>query len=245
MFYWPRDAHETGGQSGSIQPFLDRAQLAVFPINRRIGDGTWAEITRCREQKKPAFVYFADQSRVTLDWNSEEQVAGWQSRLRKRKELTENWLDPASDSITPRKDYKTIDELKAFFLQDLKRHLARSVFGPKPGGATEPSRSPEQWDSALVRQYREQLREEVAVRTRDLDDKEFLIARSCFQSGGGSLPLVNYSSVVRRTHFPLVHLCASRDISATTKLAIAKVHFQSKGLCSNSWNAAMKCLKNM
>jgi hypothetical protein len=66
IFLWEYDAlSEVGGQERTINPHLNRSNIAVFVFRERVGSVTWQELTACRqrdENRIPLIALFPNKS---------------------------------------------------------------------------------------------------------------------------------------------------------------------------------------
>ncbi len=109
VWCWINDlAPAVGGQASLVTPELDRADIAVFVFKERVGKGTWEELTYIRKQRPtiPTLVFFPEQP-PDLDKICELQFAEeWVEMLKKKADLTTNWMDPLTNCVSPLPNYK-------------------------------------------------------------------------------------------------------------------------------------------
>ncbi|MCA1568051.1 MAG: hypothetical protein LC803_20885 [Acidobacteria bacterium] len=125
IFNWDYDARlGVGGQSYAISPELERAAVTVFVFKERIGRVTWKELTECRERKKenriPVIAFFSQNHQNPERMNLLEVSEAWSDLLRKKKELTEDWCEDNSRSVTPLETYRDRDHLKQILFKKLE-----------------------------------------------------------------------------------------------------------------------------
>lgn len=124
VFNWPDDAElNVGGQAAVITPHLERATVAVFVFKDRIGRVTWNELESCRnrdaDKRIPIVVLFPRNMPHPESMNSLEAVEDWGELLKKKKELTKDWEEDDSRSVTPVEPYGSLEDLKGIILRRL------------------------------------------------------------------------------------------------------------------------------
>jgi tetratricopeptide (TPR) repeat protein len=126
IWEWNYDApRKTGGQAGVISPYLHFASIAIFLFKERIGAVTWDELLECRGRKDrsvPILVLFPTQPDAAK-MGDLAAVRAWTELLEKRAELTKDWAEPDSKSITPIKSYSNAEELRVRVFDEVRRAL--------------------------------------------------------------------------------------------------------------------------
>lgn len=94
---WP------GSQASIIDPYVDRADIAIFVFKDRIGFQTWRELEYCRESEKQKIVlaFFSREPPGRQDLFDRKRVEDWLELLARRDCLTEAWSDSDVRSIRP------------------------------------------------------------------------------------------------------------------------------------------------
>jgi hypothetical protein len=105
-----------GGQRFAINPYLDRAAIAVFVFRERIGAVTWEELNNCRNRPKekriPTFALFPSDPPAGERLCELEVARACAELLAGRHELIEDWDKEESRSVTPLELYRNKEHLK-------------------------------------------------------------------------------------------------------------------------------------
>jgi len=134
VFVWESDASlEVGGQQAAISPDLEKADIGIFVFKERVGRVTWQELDRCRERRIPVLAIFPEEPPIDR-LHDPAGAQAWADLLKKHVELTSDWSDSDSRSVTPLPNYKDRDDLGRIVLQA----LADRVF-PKLTAALSPA----------------------------------------------------------------------------------------------------------
>ncbi len=206
MFSWEEDAQiGVGGQSFAIAPALERAAIAIFVFKERVGSGTWHELSHCRnrpiEKRIPTFVLFPATPPAADRLSSREVAHLWTDLLDRRHELTQDWDQEQSKSITPLELYRDKHHLKEILSSRLADLLPSLLIKEQPFLDAEHSATAalslnenpndqyldslsllSQYDSQLIQLYRSMLRDN-RLAAPNLSDDEFL-SRMGYQKGG-------------------------------------------------------------
>jgi hypothetical protein len=125
---WNSDAPPTvGGQRAAINPYLDRANMALFVFKERIGEVTWSELERARGRKNPSIpvvAFFPENPPDNTRMSDLLVVQGWMNLLQKRRGLSEDWAAEDSRSLRPTPTYLDIEHLKKIVLEQMKNGLS-------------------------------------------------------------------------------------------------------------------------
>ncbi|MEM9458861.1 MAG: ATP-binding protein [Myxococcota bacterium] len=94
---WP------GNQATVIDPYVDRADIAVFVFKNRIGFQTWRELEYCREseRQKVVLAFFSKDPPGGQELLDRKKVEDWLELLLRRECLTEAWSESDVSSIRP------------------------------------------------------------------------------------------------------------------------------------------------
>ena len=128
MWKWDADAAAAiGGQATVITPTLQRANIAVFVFNERVGPVAWEELTQIRQRVPPVPVLpFFPANPPTADRMMNPIVAEqWTDLLKKRAGLAAGWTDPESNALTPLPQYKDIKDLGRISAERLISEVVR------------------------------------------------------------------------------------------------------------------------
>jgi formylglycine-generating enzyme required for sulfatase activity len=126
IWEWKRDAKAiTGGQEKTINPYLDNAHIAIFVLKTRIGAVTWEEMQRCRNREKfPLIALFPKNPPKSEILSTVEGALEWANLLQKKNELTRDWNNEASHSVTPVEEYSDLDYIRNIILEQVRRLLS-------------------------------------------------------------------------------------------------------------------------
>jgi class 3 adenylate cyclase len=197
VFNWAYDADlVVGGQASAISPHLERAAVAVFVFKERVGLVTWRELEECRsrdaQKRIPVIALFPQDPPQATRMNSVEVVDAWSNLLKKKRELTEDWSEENSRSITPVEPYRDVEHLKEILLKRLGDILPEVILAEETSHRDEISTQATslatlelasldsitevmEYDSRAVQQYRSLLRPEVRLTfPSESSDAEFL-----------------------------------------------------------------------
>ncbi len=124
IWEWNYDAPRiVGGQAKSINPYLQSASIALFIFKERIGKGTWKELLECRARKVnriPIIALFPDKHPDVVRLSDRQVLKKWDELLEKREELTKDWGDADSKSITPVENYSDNTHLRQIVFAEIK-----------------------------------------------------------------------------------------------------------------------------
>jgi hypothetical protein len=195
IFNWEYDAKlGVGGQSFAINPYLDRAAIAIFVFKQRIGKVTWEELEQVRDREPgkriPTIALFSQTPPNENLMTSPDVVASWLDLLNKKVELTRDWDEASSRSITPLEPYRDRNHLKEILFNRLEDILASLIEHKEPKRISNEeslqsmrystdyldcTTDSTDYDSHAVQQYRSLLRMEVRLSfPPELSDSEFL-----------------------------------------------------------------------
>jgi len=124
---WNYDAQpKVGGQDTSINPHLDRANIALFVFKERIGQVTWSELERSRRREPPGIpvvAFFPTCPPESGRMSDIKVVHAWAELLEKKRSLTRDWTETDSRSLRPTTDYRDVNDLKQIVLEQMKNAL--------------------------------------------------------------------------------------------------------------------------
>lgn len=123
---WDKDASsKIGGQRVLIVPEIKRAQVAVFVFKDHIGDVTWDEISQCRSANPPKMVlaFFPKNPSNMQKLSDQEYMCSWVEMLKKKQELSNEWMGNNSQSVRKCEDYNDIDSLSNIAMEQFKNIL--------------------------------------------------------------------------------------------------------------------------
>ncbi len=117
LWEWHLDASsKTGGQKHVVDPALNRAQITIFVFKERVGNVTWEELEKAKKRSKENLVhilaFFPDHPPKSVDFRKRRDAEAWLTLLKHKEDLTVDWTQPDSCSITPCPDYENIEHLK-------------------------------------------------------------------------------------------------------------------------------------
>ena len=133
LWEWTLDALAlTGGQERAVTPALDRAQIAIFVFRERVGKVTWEELEKARkgsiEKNLHILALFPETSPPqdkSLHHQAKLQASrDWTALLERQEELTKEWTNPDSCSITPTPTYQDAEELKTIVREKVRIAIA-------------------------------------------------------------------------------------------------------------------------
>ena len=198
QFYdWNEDAEGVGGQKDLVDPYLKRANIALFIFKSRVGNGTWYELNNCRNKPdypKNVFVFFPESLPENINLNQTDIAENWLNLLKKRDSLSENWFAADSDSIPVNNEYNNPNHLKEIVLRRIKDSMPKIISGSdcrsqnirypdlniitKMEGENIPyidrTTPCYDFDKSLVQLFRSKLRDELINDAGDKSDKELL-----------------------------------------------------------------------
>jgi hypothetical protein len=195
VWKWNYDAPTvSGGQISKIEPVLDAAHIAVFVFKARIGPVTWDELERSRRSDRSKHVIAVFPSQPPTGLNDLAVIDAYREVLQKKKNLSEDWTQPESLSITPLEDYADKDHLREIVrirVRKAMREMLEAEQATQHAAASSPMSFPApapesgpfidrttpvvDYDSHSVQSYRRRLRPEFRVDLPDsLSDAEFL-----------------------------------------------------------------------
>ena len=125
VWEWNAEAKaHVGGQRQIINPYLQRANVAIFVFKDRIGSVTWEELNECRNQYSiPLIAAFPSVSPDVERMNDIATVTNWHELLTKKNSLTSDWIETESRSVLPTCEYRNLDHLKEIVLEHVIRIL--------------------------------------------------------------------------------------------------------------------------
>ncbi|MFL5381859.1 MAG: DUF4062 domain-containing protein [Longimicrobiaceae bacterium] len=140
LWEWTRDARAgIGGQERVIAPAVLRANVAVFVFKERIGKVTWAELENARDRAIPVLSFFPAIPPEGKRLMEPSAADAWAELLKRKKELTADWDEPGSRSVTPMDDYDGVDHLKERALAAIEGIVASLLrFPPSEAPAAAP-----------------------------------------------------------------------------------------------------------
>ena len=132
IFNWEYDADlAVGGQDNAITPHLKSASVAVFVFKHRVGAVTWKELDDVRdrqvEDRIPVLTLFPANPPTREQLQDPTVVKLWLDVLQKKNELTSDWSQQHSRSVTPLEPYRDSDHLVSIFLAKLEGILPTLV----------------------------------------------------------------------------------------------------------------------
>lgn len=125
VWEWNSDASPyVGGQAHIINPYLNRANIAIFVFKERIGEVTWKELDECRRRRTiPMIAVFAAQPLAATRMHDIDTVDKWKDLLLKKRSLTSDWTAPDSRSLLPIQDFEDPQHLKRLVMDHVKKVL--------------------------------------------------------------------------------------------------------------------------
>lgn len=130
IWKWESDAAaQVGGQAAVISPHLERADIAVFVFNERVGEVAWQELTEARTRKPPIPVlpFFPSQPPSAERLMQSDAIDSWSDLIKKKQSLAENWTDPESSALTPLPTYKDLGNLGRLAADRITNEIVRLV----------------------------------------------------------------------------------------------------------------------
>ncbi len=126
---WREDAKAIiGGQEAVVTPALKHAHIAIFVFRERVGNVTWQELERARQNSRETPLYiltlFPDAPPDPKKLRDLQAAGDWLKLLERQKELTVDWTSTDSCSVTPCKNYKEREELKSIVLEKVRVVMA-------------------------------------------------------------------------------------------------------------------------
>jgi type IV secretion system protein VirD4 len=128
MWKWDSDAVAiSGGQDLVITPHLERADIAVFVFNARVGAVSWKELNHAINKKPPiAVMPFFKATPPPQDSLNDEKVAeDWVDVLKKIKSLAAGWTDPETKALAPLPKYNDLTHLDKIAIDRLNSEVVR------------------------------------------------------------------------------------------------------------------------
>ena len=115
-----------------VSPALYRAQIAVFIFKERVGKVTWQELEkvrkRSREQRVHILAFFPEsdpyQGKFPNFQAKRQAAVEWATLLKRQEELTKDWTNLDSCSVTPCPTYQNTQELLKAVLEKLRDTVA-------------------------------------------------------------------------------------------------------------------------
>ena len=105
----------TGGQDVVVTPELDRARIALFVFRERVGRVTREELDRVRGKRKEdrirILAFFPKQPFEPEKLADDVYAEDWAKLMKYKKELTSDWNEPDSYSVTPCCAYTNKEDL--------------------------------------------------------------------------------------------------------------------------------------
>jgi len=128
LWEWYKDASsKPGGQQTVVAPVLSQARIALFVFKERIGAVTWKELELMRERSRAdnlrIIALFPENHPCTLNMSKKSDWAQWGEVLERRDELTCDWTNPDSASVTPHEQYRDTEHLKSIALEGLEKAI--------------------------------------------------------------------------------------------------------------------------
>ncbi len=133
LWEWTLDALALpGGQERAVTPALDRAQIALFVFRERVGEVTWQELEKARKGsiKKNLHILalfpetFPLQAKYPNSQAKLQASRNWTKLLEHQEELTKEWTNPNSCSVTPTPTYQDAEELKTIVRDKVRIAIA-------------------------------------------------------------------------------------------------------------------------
>ena len=139
FYRWTEDAKPLkGGQDGVIQPWICRADVAVFVFKGRVGEITWQELNDLRRPDSRArsviAVFPQAAPETVLDL---EGASHWVDLLRKKQELRSGWGAEGSSALLPVDDYRGREHLMQLVQGHLIGVLPTFLRKTEPAAATQ------------------------------------------------------------------------------------------------------------
>ncbi|TLU83936.1 MAG: NACHT domain-containing protein [Chlorobium sp.] len=133
LWEWTLDALALpGGQERAVTPALDKAQIAIFVFRERVGKVTWQELEKARKGSKAVqshvFAFFPETSPLQAKFpNAQAKLQAardWTTLLERQEELTTEWTNPDSSSVTPCPLYEDSEHLKTIVREKVRIAIA-------------------------------------------------------------------------------------------------------------------------
>jgi hypothetical protein len=130
---WREDALTiSGGQEAVVRDALDHARIAIFIFKERVGNVTWQELEQVRErsrkQRLHILAFFPDdnlrQGKFSNAKTKIQAARDWTALLERQEQLTSDWTEKNSCSLTPCPNYQNGDDLTKTVLEKLKVAMA-------------------------------------------------------------------------------------------------------------------------
>ena len=128
LWEWNKDASsKPGGQQTVVAPVLSQAMIALFVFKERIGAVTWEELEQMRERSHSdnlrIIALFPADPPGTLKLSKKGDLAQWSAVVDRRDELTRDWTNPGSASVTPLEQYRDTEHLKSLAFEGLEKAI--------------------------------------------------------------------------------------------------------------------------
>ena len=154
---WQYDAAALiGGQDVVVNPELDRASIALFVFRERVGRVTREELDRVRGKRKEdrirILVFFPKQPFEPEKLADDVYAEDWAKLMKYKKELTSDWNEPDSYSVTPCCAYTNKEDLLGMVRDKIEQALA-ALIGESPACLVPNFVSPHTYTFSLLRLY--------------------------------------------------------------------------------------------
>jgi hypothetical protein len=132
LWEWTFDALALlGDQERAVTPALDRAQITIFVFRERVGTVTWQELEKARKGNREInhyiLAFFPETSPFQAKYPNAQaklQVArDWTTLLERQEELTKDWTNLESCSVTPSL-YQDTEHLKTIVRDKVRIAIA-------------------------------------------------------------------------------------------------------------------------
>ena len=205
IFNWEYDADlVVGGQSQVINPHLKASHIAVFVFKETVGRVTWEELSFLRSRPLvegiPILALFPAKPPDASRLMDTGVAMSWSHLLAKRNELTQDWTEENSKSITPIEPYRDLLHLKQILVSRLEDVFVSlfadsSIQTAELKKVTKPDKSSiadgldtissfSEFDPKIVDSFRLNLRIEQRARyPMELSNSEFLNRAGFLQNG--------------------------------------------------------------
>ncbi|MGB7511649.1 MAG: hypothetical protein WBP54_10215 [Pelodictyon phaeoclathratiforme] len=144
---WREDALPiTGGQEAAVRDALDHARIAIFVFKERVGAVTWQELEevreRSRKQRLHILAFFPEKQPDHGTFPNAvaklQAAEDWTALLKRQMQLTSDWTEKNSCSLTPCPNYQNCDDLVKVALEKLKVAMADILAVESPAYLPEP-----------------------------------------------------------------------------------------------------------
>jgi predicted HTH transcriptional regulator/tetratricopeptide (TPR) repeat protein len=130
IWQWNADAKpNVGGQKITVSPNLDIADISVFIFKNKVGNVTWEELDRYRNNSNTRnantriIALFPEEPPPADIICTPDGAQNWANLKKREIELTENWNKECSNSITPAPRYKDILDIENILIEQINRIL--------------------------------------------------------------------------------------------------------------------------